>query len=275
MKIINSIFIAVLIVAMTSTVQARTFSYAKKQAAVIYLNNQEAFYSACSYYAEGKKLKPDWISCGFTPRKNANRASRIEWEHVMPAWNFGHQRLCWQDGGRRNCRRDAVFTEMESDLHNLVPAIGEINGDRSNFKYGLIVGEERVYGTIDAEVSFKDRVFEPKPDIRGNIARTYFYMRDQYDIRLSKQQTRLLHIWNKQDPVDDWERERNWHIQSVQGNANTLISDAYDTSFSCNAAKQYCSDMGSCDEAKFNLYQCGRTHLDGNNDGIPCNRICR
>lgn len=254
---------------------ARTFSHAKKQAAVIYLNQQKTFYSACDYYAEGKKLRPDWASCGFTPRKNANRASRIEWEHVMPAWNFGHQRLCWQAGGRRNCRRDSVFTEMESDLHNLVPAIGEINGDRSNYKYGLITGEERVYGTVDAEVSFKDRIFEPKPDIRGDIARTYFYMRDQYDIRLSKQQTRLLHIWNRQDPVDNWERERNWHIQSVQGNANTFISDAYDTGFSCQTGKQYCSEMNSCDEAKFNLYQCGKTGLDGNNDGIPCNSLCR
>ena len=38
---------------------------------------------------------------------------------------------------------------MEADLHNLVPAIGEINGDRSNFTFEHIDGEERVYGACD------------------------------------------------------------------------------------------------------------------------------
>jgi len=30
----------------------------------------------------------------------------------------------------------------EADMHNLVPAIGEINGDRSNYPYGNIRGEK-------------------------------------------------------------------------------------------------------------------------------------
>ena len=46
-------------------------------------------------------------------------ASRVEWEHVVPAWQFGHQRQCWQDGGRKNCAKDPVYRKMESDMHNL------------------------------------------------------------------------------------------------------------------------------------------------------------
>ena len=255
---------------------AISFSTAKKQVASIYLNNQQAFYSGCEYYAQGKKLVPDHDTCGFVPRKSASRAARIEWEHVMPAWHFGHQRQCWQQGGRKYCTRyDPLFKKMESDLHNLVPTIGEINGDRSNFQYNMIPGENRVYGNVDAEVDFREKVFEPAKEVRGDIARTYFYMRDEYKLRISRKQTRLFHIWNKSDPVDHWERERNWHIQSVQGNANTYISDAYSTDFKCNSEKRYCSSMSSCDEAKFYLYQCGRIYMDGNNDGIPCNNLCR
>jgi endonuclease I len=31
---------------------------------------------------------------------------------------------------------DEVYQRAEADLHNLVPSIGEVNGDRSNFSFG-------------------------------------------------------------------------------------------------------------------------------------------
>jgi deoxyribonuclease-1 len=43
------------------------------------------------------KLKGDWKSCGYKPRKNPERASRIEAEHVMPAHQFGNFRQCWRE----------------------------------------------------------------------------------------------------------------------------------------------------------------------------------
>ncbi len=46
-----------------------------------------------------RRRRPE--SCGYKVRKNENRARRIEWEHVVPARQFGHQRQCWQDGGRK------------------------------------------------------------------------------------------------------------------------------------------------------------------------------
>lgn len=59
-------------------------------------------------------------------------------EHIVPAWTFGHQRQCWKNGGRENCANDdPVFKAMEADLFNLYPAVGEVNGDRSNFNYGM------------------------------------------------------------------------------------------------------------------------------------------
>ena len=32
---------------------------------------------------------------------------------------------------------------MEADMYNLYPAVGELNADRNNFRYGIIDGEER------------------------------------------------------------------------------------------------------------------------------------
>ncbi|MBZ5486883.1 excalibur calcium-binding domain-containing protein [Halomonas aquamarina] len=46
------------------------------------------------------------------------------------------------------------------------------------------------------------------------------------------------------------------------------------TEFSCDTRKT-CGQMSSCDEAMFHLLQCGNGRLDGDNDGVPCESICR
>ena len=43
--------------------------------------------------------------------------------------------------------------------------------------------------------------------------------------------------------------------------------------FTCSG-KRYCREMTSCEEAKFYLTQCGVRTLDGNHDGIPCEKVC-
>ena len=98
------------------------------------------------------------------------------------------------------------------------------NGDRSNYKFGMIAGENRVYGQCDAEVNFKQKRFEPTPTRRGDIARAYFYMADKYNVRLSPQQQQLLQAWNHLDPVSPAEIAKNRWIKSVQGNANPFIT---------------------------------------------------
>lgn len=42
-------------------------------------------------------------------------------------------------------------------------------------------------------------------------------------MKISKQQKRLLTIWDKNDPVDNWEREKNNLIYKYQGNKNPFI----------------------------------------------------
>ena len=39
-------------------------------------------------------------------------------------------------------------------------------------------------------------------------------------------------------------------------------------------ARTYCSEMASCEEARFYFEQCGVHSLDGNGDGIPCESLC-
>tara|TARA_B100000809_G_C15067878_1_gene504855 strand:+ start:152 stop:808 length:657 start_codon:yes stop_codon:yes gene_type:complete len=195
----------------------KTFSTAKKVAAGIYADHQTSFYCGCDYSKVGKKLVPDHKSCGYSPRKEVKRSARIEWEHVVPAWAFGHQLQCWQEGGRKNCKKNnPQFKLMEADLMNLVPAVGEINGNRSNYSFAMLEGEPRVYGACDFEVDFKARKAEPAPEVRGDIARIYFYMQEKYGMHISKKQMQLFLAWDRQGPIDDWEREKLARISAIE-----------------------------------------------------------
>ncbi|RTR01927.1 endonuclease [Halomonas nitroreducens] len=200
-----------------------SFSTAKRIAEQeIYHDQDLTFYCRCAFdFEEG----PELASCGYEVRKQPERASRIEWEHVVPAYDFGRQRQCWQEGGRDLCRSvDEVFRRAEADLHNLVPSVGEVNGDRSNLRYGMVAGSDSYqYGQCQAKVSFEVDAFEPPAHVRGDIARTYWYMRDTYGIRISRQQQQLFTAWSNQDPVDRWERKRNQRIITIQGNGNPYV----------------------------------------------------
>lgn len=45
-------------------------------------------------------------------------------------------------------------------------------------------------------------------------------------------------------------------------------------SYTCGA-KTYCTQMITCEEAKYYLNSCGLTRLDSDSDGIPCESICQ
>ncbi len=206
--------------------QLNNFSQAKIQAARIHADAPGTFYCGCQIIWMGKQGIVDLSSCGFQVRKNAQRASRVEWEHVVPAWTFGHQRQCWQQGGRKKCAKDPQYRRIESDLHNLQPAIGEVNGDRANFMYSQWNGGAGQYGQCAMKVDFKHKQAEPPAAARGAIARTWFYMRDSYQLAMSRQQTQLMTVWDKQYPVSAWECERDRRIARVQGNHNPYVQQA-------------------------------------------------
>ncbi|MEK9653368.1 MAG: endonuclease [Betaproteobacteria bacterium] len=183
------------------------------------------FYCGCLILRRGNKLEPDVQNCGVVARKNKQRSSRLEWEHVVPASLFGGQRSCWKRGGRKECSKtDQVFRDMEADPHNLVPVIGELNADRSNFAFGNLSGEERAYGSCDFEVSFTEKIAEPATDIRGDIARMYLYMIYQYGVKVSESSLKLMWEWDASDPVDRRECKRHTVNKEIKGDANPFIT---------------------------------------------------
>lgn len=211
-------------------ISEQNFNKAKTELIKIYKAHpeQKEFYCGCDFSWEGRKGIVDLKSCGYKVRKNEVRANRIEWEHVMPAHAFGNQLQCWQNGGRKACQSEphysVKFNTMEGDMHNLQPAVGEVNADRSNFGFNEFTKTFNQYGQCQFATDFKNRQVQPRNEIKGMIARTYLYMADRYGLNLSKNEKRLMSAWNKSYPVQRWECERNRIIESVQGNDNPFIT---------------------------------------------------
>lgn len=197
--------------------------------------DHKTFYCGCDIERKGKKLMPDLKSCGYEIRnqRNYNRATRIEAEHIVPAAHIGYQNKCMIENKSRKDKRnyceknDPNFMKAYVDLHNLVPSIGEVNMDRSNYRFTTIneTGVKSVYGKCDIRIDFKGKRVSPPDYVKGDIARTYLYMSERYDIRLSDNQRKMFEVWNKQDPVDKWEIEKNKRIKVVQGNSNPYIEN--------------------------------------------------
>ena len=219
--------------AYSQNTQITSFSKSKKLLLKVYKDNPVTLYCGCSF----KGKKPDLSSCGYIPKKDRKRANRIEWEHVVPAHAFGQSFSEWRKGhpkcvskkgkkfkGRKCAQKiNEEYRRMQADMFNLYPAIGEVNGRRSNYSMGIIEGEKREFGKCDVEI--KSRKVEPREEIRGEIARTYMYMDSVYPDRgiISKKNWKLFEAWHKSDPVDEWECERARKIERIQGNRNDVV----------------------------------------------------
>lgn len=211
----------------------QSFNKAKRLLGQVYAGHEEEHYCGCRFSATTVNIE----SCGYQPKKSLTRAQRLEWDHIVPAEAFGQSFRQWREGdptgvdrkGKpfkgRNCARKVsiAFRLMEADLYNLQPAIGEVNWLRSEYSMAKIGGDAHEFGRC--ELKIQDRKIEPRPDIRGDIARTYFYMEAAYPAHgiISEKNRELFEAWNKEGPIDDWERERARRIEQLQGNNNHAL----------------------------------------------------
>ena len=91
---------------------------------------------------------------------------------------------------------------MQSDMYNLFPAIGAVNAERGNKNFGILSASiQNSFGSCAMKISGNRA--EPPKYARGTIARAYKYMAYAYPIfNLSKEQERLMNVWDKQYPVE-------------------------------------------------------------------------
>ncbi len=136
----------------------------------VYQDHRITFYCACTF-SKNKKVRC-LASTTLSQHGEGNRATSVEWEHIVPASQFGRTFSSWKKytpftceipdfirdifsikcnplSSRENARRvSGAYRLMESDMYNLVPAIGLINQKRSNIPYGIIPVKKESSGTV-------------------------------------------------------------------------------------------------------------------------------
>jgi deoxyribonuclease-1 len=212
----------------------QSFSKAKKALEKkVYFDHRETIYCAAKFDSKKNVIPPK----GFYTEKHKKRAKRIEWEHVVPAENFGRSFSEWREGHKqcvnskgksfkgRNCasKVNDEYRLMQADMYNLFPAIGAVNAMRSNYNFVAQVDKKSGFGSCDMKI--QSRKAEPPKGSRGRIARSYLYMDATYKrYNMSKSQTQLMKTWDKMYPVSDWECKRTKRIERIQGNSNNIMS---------------------------------------------------
>ncbi|GAB4422157.1 MAG: hypothetical protein OHK0011_00740 [Turneriella sp.] len=145
-----------------------------------------------------------------------------------------------------------------TDLHHLIPARKSINQNRGTCAFGIVNANDThfprnsgaKFGAPNTGAmtgySFPgggipgcstDKVLEPPPEVKGDIARNYFYMATRYyteddcwnvnyqfeRANLKPWLEALMRQWHAADPVSPEERLRNDWIHRIQGNRNPFV----------------------------------------------------
>ena len=133
----------------------------------------------------------------------------------------------------------------KSDVVQVVPTDCYVNGRRSNYPLAEVGSvkwsSKNSYSKLGSckTAGYSGDVFEPNDEIKGDMARIYFYMVTCYEnlstnwghavFSSSKYPgfedwyLEMLMRWSKQDPVDEVERARNLAVYEVQKNRNPFV----------------------------------------------------
>ena len=161
--------------------------------------------------------------------RNGNSAEGAGWnrEHSVPQ--------SWFSKG----------SPMRSDIVHVVPTDCYVNNRRSNYPLGevgtITYQSKNAYSKLGSSRTngYSGTVFEPNDEIKGDMARIYFYMATCYEDKItswgnnvfSSQKypgleqwvTTMMMRWSKDDPLDAIEVARNEAVEDVQKNRNPFV----------------------------------------------------
>ncbi|MBQ9202742.1 MAG: endonuclease [Prevotella sp.] len=131
---------------------------------------------------------------------------------------------------------------MKSDIVHVVPTDGYVNNRRSSYPFGEVskatYTSNNSYCKLGSSktAGYTSTVFEPNDEVKGDIARIYFYMATCYKEQCAgwggniftkdgiiKWELDQMLAWSKLDPVDAVETARNNAVYGVQKNRNPFV----------------------------------------------------
>ncbi|AXR06675.1 HNH endonuclease signature motif containing protein [Salinimonas sediminis] len=146
-----------------------------------------------------------------------------------------------------------AISPMNTDIHHVFASDGYVNGRRSSYPFGKVGSATYTsangskLGSAISGLGYSGTVFEPIDTFKGDMARAYFYMATRYENQIAGWENSnsssdaalngtsgqvfepwfiaMLLQWHEQDPVSQFEIDRNEAAQGFQGNRNPFIDN--------------------------------------------------
>lgn len=234
MKRLRSLAVLLLLMGSVSAAIPEDYRSLRRDFWPFWVEVGQTFYCDCGFDSH-KRI--DLPSCRYQAQ-DKRKAQKAQIEHIMPAQQMGQHFTCWRENpckqsGQRMSRRqcclniDKRFRQAHNDMHNLVPAIGELNQARGAMRFTQFSEEtKKDLGHFHQCHFYLDpltRKVEPADEKKGWVARANLYMAKSYGIRLSQSQHSLFEAWDRLYPPS--EQELAWHktVQRMQGTQNPFI----------------------------------------------------
>ena len=210
------------------------------------------FYSEFSWSKECQDTNTDLLP-DYCFENNDREANYLEWnrEHI---WSKSHGDFEDEDGYEFEESFGGYALGAHTDAHHLVAAERAMNSTKNNRFFDDChdgINDDNLVDRDFGNYTCGDWYFEPRDDMKGDVARMLFYMATRYEgeegdfvdleltadlylyedseiaIKNSKlpyyENLEVLLRWHLEDPVDEWEIERNETIYQFQGNRNPFI----------------------------------------------------
>ncbi len=124
------------------------------------------------------------------------------------------------------CKTESkIFNHAQGDLHNLWPTLSRARKIRSHHIWGKVDTENTYWSDCPIKRRRAVPIIEVRAEIRGEIARSVFYMANTYNFFIPLELQPYLAKWSVEDPPSAEERRRNDAIEKLQGSRNPYIDN--------------------------------------------------
>ncbi|MFL0800524.1 MAG: endonuclease [Agarilytica sp.] len=122
------------------------------------------------------------------------------------------------------CKTESeIFDHAQGDLHNLWPVLSRARKIRGDRIWGEVDTESAYWPDCSIKRKRAIPIIEVRPEIRGEIARSVFYMAHTYNFFIPSELKPYLAQWSDEDPPSAEEKHRNDTIEKLQGTRNVYI----------------------------------------------------
>jgi endonuclease I len=170
---------------------------------VIYIN----WFYYMKYFPSSKHILKNNI---LLPTLYNNKYKQISIEHIYP--------------------RCYLKKDHHNDFHNTFIACKSINNIRSNYMYSDIKNITWKHIGYNNYISHEYKLFNPRDDDKGIIARAILYMIYKYNYKILMDKV-ILYNWCLNNEPSIKEEFHNLNGYKLQGNNNPFISKYYDKDY--------------------------------------------